>query len=571
MREEMGVSADVTSSLATSDPGPIRSGAFAQTAFTVIWTASMVSNVGIAMFDTASGWFMANLSANPMDVSLVQVATSLPLFLFTLPAGALTDIVDPRRLLLYVGIFVAFVSAVFATLVSVGVATPHVLLLSTFLLGVGGALSAPAWVSITPLLVPRQDLDQAVSVNTVGYNLSRAVGPALGGLVIAGAGIATPFWVYAATNIVVLAALLWWRPPEKSSDGLPAERLSSAIRTGIRHAKNNPHLRATLGRAIAFFPFASAYWALLPLVARAQMTQGPEFYGLLLGAIGLGAIGGSLALARLKAWLGPDGLVAAATLGTAAALVMFGLAHDAATAVAACLVAGATWTLILSTLYVSAQVALPDWVRGRGLAIFLTAIFGASTIGSAVWGHVAGLEGLSMAHYAAAAGALAAIPLTWRLKLQTALGVNLAPSLHWRLPQVAFEIQLNAGPVLVSIEYSIAKENQAAFLNAMEEVGRERKRDGAYAWRVFEDITAEGKFVEIFLIESWLELMHQRERVTAADRMMEDRIRSLLLASPRVTHMIAPRRERRSKRRRVAALCESETDAASVRAGSASA
>ena len=386
--------ADVTSSLAEAGPGPTRWGAFGHSAFTIIWSASVISNVGIAFFDTASGWFMANLSHDPMVVSLVQVATSLPLFLFTLPAGALTDIVDPRRLLFVVGVGVALVSTLFAALVSLHLATPNSLLGATFLLGIGGALSAPAWVSISPLLVPRRDLAQAIAANTVGYNLSRAVGPALGGFVIGVFGIAAPFWIYGVSNVAVLAALLWWREPPKVSDSLPAERLFSALRTGIRHANNNLHLRATLMRAVAFFPFASAYWALLPLVAHAQMTQGPEFYGLLLGFLGVGAIGGSLVLRRLKKMLGADGLVAVATVGTALALVLFGLAHDPATALAACFIAGATWTLILSTLYVSAQVALPDWVRGRGLAVFLTVIFGASTVGSALWGHIAGIERL---------------------------------------------------------------------------------------------------------------------------------------------------------------------------------
>ena len=304
------------SSSAASSPGaePHRWGAFAHTAFAVIWTASMVSNIGIAMFDTASGWFMTNLSHDPMMVSLVQAATSLPLFLFTIPAGALTDIVDPRRLLIGVGLAVAAVSIVFAELVSLGFESPNLLLGTTFLLGVGGALCAPAWVSIAPLLVPTQDLDRAVAANTVGYNLSRAVGPALGGLAIAWVGISAPFWTYAASNLVVLAALFWWRQAPRTTDGLPAERLTSAIRTGLRHAKNNSHLHSTLVRTLVFFPFASAYWALLPLTARSQMTKGPEFYGLLLGAIGVGAIAGSLTLNWLKARLGPDLMVVVGAL-----------------------------------------------------------------------------------------------------------------------------------------------------------------------------------------------------------------------------------------------------------------
>ena len=372
LRRRQGLSAGASS---TDRSPPTRWGAFSHPAFAVIWCASMVSNIGIAMFDTASGWFMTNLSADPMMVSLVQVATSLPLFLFTLPAGALTDLVDPRRLLIAVEMGVVVVAALFAASVSLGFATTYVLLGATFLLGVGGALCAPAWVSIAPLLVPRRDLDSAVAANTVGYNLSRAVGPALGGVVIAGFGVAIPFWVYAGTNVVILGALFWWRQPSRTSDTLPAERLTSAVRTGLRHARNNPHLFETLVRTLAFFPFASAYWALLPLIARSQMDQGPKFYGLLLGSIGVGAILGSLVLNWLKAKLGPDYLVAAATVGTALALVLFGLARHAEIAVAACVIAGVTWTLALAALYVSAQVALPNWVRGRRTRDFLDNYF----------------------------------------------------------------------------------------------------------------------------------------------------------------------------------------------------
>jgi MFS family permease len=238
------------------------------------------------------------------------------------------------------------------------------------------------------------------------------------------------------------------RAPHKSAESLPAERLISAIRTGIRHDANNRHLRATLVRTLAFFPFASAYWALLPLVARGQLTQGPQLYGVLLGAIG-----GSFVLGWLRAKLGPDRLVAFGTLATTLALILFGLARDRATVFCACLIAGAAWTVILTSLYVSAQVALPDWVRGHGLAILLTAIFGAMTAGSIVWGQIAGVAGLPIALLAAAAGAALAIPLTWRWKLQTAIGIDLTPSMHWLTPVARQKVENDAGPVLVTVEY----------------------------------------------------------------------------------------------------------------------
>jgi MFS family permease len=345
-----------------------------------------------------------------------------------------------------------------------------------------------------------------------------------------------------------VAALIWWRPPRRVISSLPAERLATAIRTGLRHARNNRHLHATLVRTLAFFPFASAYWALLPLIARAQPAQGATFYGLLLGAIGVGAILGSMALTRLKNWTGPDWLVALASVGTAAALVLFGLARDPATALAAGFIAGAMWTLTISTLYVSAQLALPDWVRGRGLAIFLTFIFGATTFASVIWGQIASLRGVDISLYIAAVGVLTAIPASWGSKLQTGAGVNLAPSLHWRYPRVAFDIGWNQGPALVTLKYQINPRDRDEFLAAMREIGAERKRDGAFAWGVFEELAAEGYYTETFLIESWLELMHLYERVTNADRRLEEGVKKLLLKPPEITHLVAPRRGHRLER-----------------------
>ncbi len=544
------MSANIDTAAPAAEAEFSRWGAFSQPAFTVIWVASIVANIGIAMFDTGSGWLMTNLNADPMAVSLVQVVTTLPMFLFTLPAGALADIIDPRRLLLVVEIVVTIFAAIFATAVSLQLATPGALLFTAFLLGTGGALTAPAWSSITPLLVSREELDNATAANSVGYNLSRAIGPALGGAVIAIFSVASPFWAFSVSNLAIIAALLWWRPKPRCSQGLPAERLTSAVKTGLRYAANNSHLRATLMRSLAFFPFASAYWALLPLVARHQMHNGPEVYGFLLAAIGLGAIIGSLTLGWLKTAFGPDGLGAVGTLATAFALLLFGLAHQAALAYCAAVVAGASWTIVLATLYVSAQIALPDWVRGRGLAVFLTVYFGAMTVGSALWGQIAGMESLSIALFIAAAGAVIAVPLTWRWKLQTAAGLDLTPSMHWRAPAFKLKVENDQGPVLVTVEYRVDTKNRVPFLAAIEEMGYERKRDGAFAWGVFEDPSDPGRFVETFLIESWLELRYLRERVTNADRLLEEEVRKLLIELPKVGFLVATDRPRRTRKPR---------------------
>jgi predicted MFS family arabinose efflux permease len=516
--------------------------AFRHKTFAVVWIATVVANVGTWMYNAASGWLMTSLDADPLTVSLVQVASTFPMFLFALPAGALADTVDKRRFLIGAEIVLTIVAAASALLVWLNLVTPSILLLFTFLLGAGAAFTAPAWQSIVPQLVPKQDLAAAVASNGVGVNISRAIGPALGGVVIGGLGIAAPFWINALSNFTVIGVLLWWRAPSPPANALPPERLVGALVIGFRHARYNSSLRATLIRAVAFFFFASAYWALLPLVARTQIAGGPTLYGTLLGAIGVGAVVGAFTLPALRKALGPDGLVAAGTLGTAFSLVLLGVARHPTLAVAACLVAGISWIAVLASLNVSVQISLPDWVRGRGLAMFVTVFFGAMTAGSALWGLLASALGLPAAHFVAAAGSIGGIVLTWRWKLQSGAGVDLAPSMHWPAPILAIDAGEDRGPVLITIEYRIASEKRDAFLGAIRELGQQRLRDGAYAWDVFEDAAESGRFLETFMVESWLEHLRQHQRVTNADRVVQECIREFgSPAEPKVTHFVTAR------------------------------
>ena len=513
---------------------------FRHTSFTVLWIATVVSNIGTWMQNAAAGWLMTGLDPDPFTVSLVQVATSVPLFLFALPAGALADIVDRRRLLVVIQVALTVLVAGFGWLVWLDYVTPTRLLAFTFLAAAAAALIMPAWQSIVPQLVPRARLQPAVALNSVGLNVSRAVGPALAGLIIAAWGLAAPFWLNAVSTLGVIAALIWWRPADDgAASRLPPEHFRNAIRAGLRHARYNRDLRATLIRAAGFFLFASAYWALLPLVARNQVKGGPELYGLLLGAIGVGAVAGAFALPWLNRRLGPDRLVAAGTLGTAVALVCFGLARQPATALAASLVAGVSWIAVLATINVSAQVALPGWVRGRGLSIFGTVMFGALTVGSAVWGKVAVLAGLPAAHFAAAGAALLAVPLLARWHLPTGAAVDLTPSMHWPEPAVSRDVEVDRGPVLVTIDYQVRPEDRAAFVAAAAKLAPARRRDGAFDWGLFEDAAREGHFVETFLLDSWIEHLRQHERVTQADRAVQEAVnRFQAEGSPQVTHLI---------------------------------
>ncbi|HXY98231.1 MAG TPA: MFS transporter [Steroidobacteraceae bacterium] len=513
--------------------------ALRQRVFRWLWIATVVSNVGGWLYNAASGWLMTSLDSDPFIVSLVQVANSAPLFLFALPAGALADLTDKRRFILVLEILTTVLCAVFAALVALERVTPAVLLLFIFLVGTLGAVETPAWQAITPLLVPKASLSSAIALNSLGVNLSRVIGPALAGAIILGAGIAAPFWLNAVSNLGVIAVILWWRPPAQRARVLPPEHLSGAIRAGVRYTRYHGTLRATLARAVGFFLFASAYWALLPVLARSQLKGGATLYGVLLATLGAGAVGGALFLPRLKARLGPDRLVALGELGTALALILFAAAHAAPLALIACLIAGAAWIMALAVLNVSAQLALPEWVRGRGLAVYATVFFGTMSLGSACWGLVGSHLGLPPAHLIAAAGALAAIPLSRRWKLRGGTEPDLTPSMHWPAPVLAEAVEGDAGPVLVSVEYHIDPKDREAFIAAITRLARTRRRDGAYSWGVFQDTAHAGRFLETFLVDSWLEHLRQHERVTRADRAIEDRVRSFAHEAPRITHYIA--------------------------------
>jgi len=514
--------------------------------FMVILIATCCSSVGLAMFDTGSAWMMTSLNPSPRLVSAVQVATTLPLFLLTLPAGALTDVVDPRRLLILTQTLAVAISVVFAATVSVGLAGPRALLTTSFLMGLCGALAAPAWLLVTTLLVRTSELDGAVAIDTAGYNVARAIGPAIAGYAIAKLSIAVPFWCCCLGNLALLAALIWWRAPRKAKETLPAERLISAMTTGLRYVRFSREMDATLIRAIAFFPFASAYLALLPLVARGETGNGAEVYGELMAAVGVGSITATFALSRLKKRLGANGQAALGALGTVAALFLLAAAREPILSLTASFIYGAASIIALTTFFVSAQTALPEWVRGRGLAIFLTVYFGALTLGSAVWGEVATAKGVPFALWAAGVGAAIGLGLTWAWKLQTSETQDLTPSMRWRAPSFANRVADDEGPILAIIEYLIDPAESAAFLAVMQDVSLERKRDGAYAWHMFEDPNHSGKMVETFLIHSLLELRYRETRFTKADAMIEDRAREFWKAPVESRFLVAPQRRGRS-------------------------
>ncbi len=386
--------------------------------FALLWTAVLLSNTGSWMHDVAAGWLMTTLAPTPFMVALVQAATTLPVFLLALPAGALADRVDRRRLLILVQSCMLLLAALLGTLVLAGAATSVWLLAVTFGLGVGTAITSPTWQTILPQLVPRTHLPPAVALHAVAMNLARAIGPAVGGLIIVAFGIAWPFFVNAVSFVAIIAALWHWRPPAAPARTVAHESLIRSIRTGLAHVADNRPLRNTLLRSAAFYIFGSAYWALLPLVARVQLGGDARLFGILVGCIGAGAVLGALGLPRLRLRLGLDGTLMVGTIATALAMLGYGLLRRPALGMIASLVAGAAWIASLSSLNVAAQLAVPDWIRARGMALYTAVFYGCLAAGSLLWGQVANRVGLSPTLLVAATGALLAMLLAKRLPLQ---------------------------------------------------------------------------------------------------------------------------------------------------------
>jgi MFS family permease len=510
-------------------------------AFALIWFAAVVSNIGTWMHDVAAAWLMTTLAAEPLMVALVQAATSLPIFMFALPAGALADLIDRRRLLLGLQVCAGCLAVTLALIVAAGAITPGLLLLFTFLLGTTAALGAPAWQAMTPDLVPKPLLAPAIALNGVGINIARAIGPALGGLVITALGLVWPFVFNALSFVAVILALWLWRRETKRASALPAERFFAAIRAGLRYARSSAPLRATLVRSAGFFLFGSALWALLPLLARGPLAGGPGLYGALLTGVGVGAVTGALLLPPLKARLGADRMVGLGTAALALSMAALALVPVVAVALPACILAGLAWISVLSSLNVSAQMALPAWVRSRGLAVNLAVFFGSMALGSIVWGWLAGMLGLGGTLLIAAAGALAGIAATWPWKLLGSGTLDLSPSVHWAVPILAEPLAGESGPVLVTVEYEIDSADAAGFIAAITALSHERRRDGAFFWQLFTDAENPRRRVETFMLESWLDHLRQHERVTEVDRAAQEQVNTFHRGAvpPKVTHLIA--------------------------------
>jgi MFS family permease len=461
-------------------------------------------------------------------------------FLIGLPAGALADIIDRRRLLLWTQSWMLAAAAALGVLTLAGATTPWVLLALTFALGLGAAMNAPAWQAIVPELAPPAELPAAIALNGVGFNIARAIGPALGGLIVAAAGTAAVFLLNAASFLGVLVVLYRWRRPPRTHLG-PPERVFGAMQAGLRYVRYAPALSAVLIRAGIFILCGAALWSLLPLVARQELGLEAVGYGVLFGCLGLGAVMGAALLPQLRQRVAIDALVAGAIILFAAATFALASVQHFALLCAAMVAGGAAWMTVMSTFSVAVQTAVPGWVRARALAVYMLVFQGGLAAGSALWGAIATHRNIPLALQCAAVGLVVGLLAMFRYRLQTGDGLDLTPSMHWSEPIVVNQPDPEDGPVLVTVEYHIAPEHARDFAQAMRAMRRIRRRDGAIRWGLFTDAADPGRYLETFVVDSWAEHLRQHERMTVADRAIENRLRVFHQGDspPAVSHFIS--------------------------------
>mgnify|MGYP001260934051 FL=1 len=508
--------------------------------FRMLWIASVVSSIGTWMQDVGAAWLMTSLTSKPLMVASIQAATSFSMFLLALPAGALADILDRRRYLIVSQSGLMLTAGILALITFLGKISPELLLLLTFCLGVGAALSFPAWLALMSELVPSKHLPAAVTLTGVSLNLSRAVGPALAGIIIAATGPAAVFALNSLSYFGIIIALIGWeRAPSESP--LPAERFYGAMRAGLRYAWGSPALQIVLIKSCAFFIFASGIWALMPLVVRIQLHGGPIEFGILLALLGSGAVLGALLMPHLRQKLNCDQLILTGAIGFAITTFILAIVTNFYFACGVMVLGGISWICVLATLTTLVQQVVSAWVRARAISIFLAIFFGGMAMGSILWGWMATHFTISIALLIAAAGLLVFNFLTYIFISAENLILDHTPSQHLPAPIVIEPPRFEDGPVMVTVEYTVKRQNIENFTGAMRDLRRIRLRDGAFFWSLFRDIENSKKFVECFMIESWLEHLRQHERISISDKEIIEKVRTFHeeKTPPHILHFVA--------------------------------
>jgi MFS family permease len=509
--------------------------------YRALWIALLVSNIGTWMQAVGAAWLMVELHASPAVVALVQTATYLPVVVLGVVAGAAADLFERRRLLLVTQVFMLVAAGALAALSALDLVTPLLLLALTFALGVGATFNFPAWQAVQPELVPPEELKQAVTLGGANINLGRAIGPALGGLLIAVAGAWLVFALNAVSFAFVLLVLWRWRRPVEEEVG-PPERFAGAVRAGMRYAVFSHVLSGVLVRSFVFGVASAGLMSLMPVYASEDLGWGSGGLGLLYGGVGVGAVVTASFIPRVRERLSADQVFAAGSALVALALVLLaGIPHPVP-AVVSTFVAGVGWLFCLSTLNVASQEVLPAWVRARGLALYLTAISAGIALGSALWGKMAGWTGVPWAWAAGALAIVVTLVLAYRWRFDRIAEVDLSPA-----PMSSPEARLvgaeeGDSPALVVVAYEVREEAEDDFLRALRLVGRVRRRTGATDWSVYRDADRDHRYIETFVLPSWDEHMRQHQRRTVTDLELQEDVWRYLKpgTEPSAKHFVAP-------------------------------
>ncbi|OOG74398.1 MFS transporter [Sinorhizobium sp. A49] len=507
--------------------------------FRTIWIASLASNFGGLIQSVGAAWLMTSISSSANMVALVQASTALPIMMFSLVSGALADNFDRRRIMLIAQCFMLTVSALLTVCAYLGIITPWLLLLFTFLIGCGTALNNPSWQASVGDMVPRDDLPAAVALNSMGFNITRSVGPAIGGVIVATAGAAAAFAANSLSYFAILFALVRWRR-EVTMSPLPRETLGRAITAGLRYVVMSPNIGKVLVRGFLFGLSASAILALLPLVARNLVQGGPLTYGLMLGAFGLGAIGGALLSARLREMMSSEAIVRLAFAGFALSTLVIAFSPYAWLSCLMLLASGASWVLALSLFNTTVQLSAPRWVVGRALSLYQTMTFGGIAGGSWLWGTTAEQYGATNALFASCLLMLAGAAVGLRLPLPEFKSLNLDPLNRFNEPLLELDLKPRSGPIVIMIDYEIDDADIPEFLETMAERRRIRIRDGAGHWALMRDLEIPTTWTETYHVPTWVEYVRHNQRRTQADASVGDKLTALHrgAAPPRVHRMI---------------------------------
>ncbi len=494
--------------------------------FRNVWLASLASNFGSLIQSVGAAWLMLEMTRQADMVALVQTSIALPVVLFALLGGAIADNLDRRVVMLCAQVFMLLVSAVLAICSGLGVLAPWWLLGFTFLIGCGSSFNAPAWQASVQDMVPRSQLPAAVALNSMGFNLARSTGPAIGGAIVAAFGAAWAFAVNALSYVGLIVVLWRWRP-QIEPRLLPRERLASAMAAGLRYGMLSPAIRTVLLRSAVFGLGAGALLALLPLIAARLVNGGALVYGLLFGGFCVGAVLAALGSGALRERLSTEHLVRLASGMAALAFVVAATSASFVLTAIAMIAAGAGWLLALATFNVTVQLSVPRWVVGRALALYQMAAFGGIAVGSWLWGRIAEAQGVQIALCAAAAVLIGSALLGRLLPLADASERNFDPLRQYREPETAVPVEMRTGPVVVTVEWVIDEVDIVEFLNAMAERRRIRRRDGAHQWALLRDLHEPRVWIERFKTATWIDYLRHTSRPTQDDAVVPERLRAL--------------------------------------------